>query len=186
MQHPEDNPWQITSEKAIYSNPWISVTEYQVINPSGNPGIYGKLHYKNLAIGVLPLDEDMNTYLVGQYRFVLNQYSWEMPEGGGPEGTDPLESAKRELLEETGLKATKWTEIQRLHLSNSVSDELSIIYLARDLAQFEAEPEDTEQLIIKKIPFAQMYKMVCNGEITDAMTVAAVLKVQLMITENRL
>jgi 8-oxo-dGTP pyrophosphatase MutT (NUDIX family) len=186
MQHPEDNPWQITSEKAIYSNPWISVTEYQVINPSGNPGIYGKLHYKNLAIGVLPLDEDMNTYLVGQYRFVLNQYSWEMPEGGGPEGTDPLESAKRELLEETGLKATQWMEIQRLHLSNSVSDELSIIYLARDLAQFEAEPEDTEQLIIKKIPFAQMYQMVCNGEITDAMTVAAVLKVQLMITENRL
>ncbi|SDF60850.1 8-oxo-dGTP pyrophosphatase MutT, NUDIX family [Mucilaginibacter pineti] len=186
MQHPEDNPWQITSEKAIYNNPWISVTEYQVINPSGNPGIYGKLHYKNLAIGVLPLDEDMNTYLVGQYRFVLNQYSWEMPEGGGPEGTDPLESAKRELLEETGLKATQWTEIQRLHLSNSVSDELSIIYLARNLAQFEAEPEDTEQLIVKKIPFAQMYQMVCNGEITDAMTVAAVLKVQLMITENRL
>lgn len=186
MHHPEENPWQITSEKAIYDNPWISVTEYQVINPSGNPGIYGKLHYKNLAIGVLALDDEMNTYLVGQYRFVLNQYSWEMPEGGGPEGTDPLESAKRELLEETGLKATDWTEIQRLHLSNSVSDELSILYVARGLTQHEAEPEDTEQLIIKKIPFAQMYQMVCNGEITDAMTVAAVLKVQLLITENRL
>jgi ADP-ribose pyrophosphatase len=186
MHHPEENPWKITSEKTIYNNPWISVTEYQVINPSGNPGIYGKVHFKNLAIGVLPLDDDLNTYLVGQYRFVLNQYSWEMPEGGGPEGTDPLESAKRELLEETGLKATQWTEIQRIHLSNSVSDELGIIYLARGLAQFEADPEDTEQLIVNKVPFAEVYRMVCDGSITDSVTVAAVLKVQLLLLENRL
>jgi 8-oxo-dGTP pyrophosphatase MutT (NUDIX family) len=186
MYHPEDNPWKITSEKNIYDNPWINVTEFQVINPSGNPGIYGKVHYKNLAIGVLPLDDELNTYLVGQFRFTLNQYSWEMPEGGGPEGEDPLASAKRELLEETGLKASQWTEIQRLHLSNSVSDEFSILYLARGLEQFEAEPEETEQLIVKKIPFAEMYRMVCDGEITDAMTVAAVLKVQLLLTENRL
>lgn len=186
MHHPEENPWQITSESEVYDNPWISLTEYQVINPSGNPGIYGKIHFKNMAIGVLPLDDEMNTYLVGQYRFPLNQYSWEMPEGGGPIGTDPLESAKRELLEETGLKADSWTEIQRLHLSNSVSDELSILYLARGLQQFEPEPEDTEQLTIKKLPFAKAYQMVCNGEITDAMTIAAVLKVQLMITEEKL
>jgi 8-oxo-dGTP pyrophosphatase MutT (NUDIX family) len=186
MHHPEENPWTITSEKAVYDNPWINVTEYQVINPSGNPGIYGKVHFKNMAIGVLPLDDELNTYLVGQYRFPLNQYSWEMPEGGGPEGTDPLESAKRELLEETGLKASQWTELQRMHLSNSVGDELSIIYLARDLAQFEAEPEDTEQLIVNKVPFAQVYQMVCDGLITDSMTVAAVLKVQILILENRL
>ncbi|WP_090473854.1 NUDIX hydrolase [Mucilaginibacter sp. OK268] len=186
MHHPEENPWKITSEKNVYDNPWINVTEYQVINPSGNPGIYGKVHFKNIAIGVLPLDDELNTYLVGQFRFPLNQYSWEMPEGGGPEGTDPLESAKRELLEETGLKASQWTEIQRMHLSNSVSDELSIIYLARELTQFEAEPEDTEQLTIHKIPFAQMYQMVCDGLITDSMTVAAVLKVQLLLAENRL
>jgi 8-oxo-dGTP pyrophosphatase MutT (NUDIX family) len=186
MHHPEDNPWKITSQKNIYDNPWINLTEYQVINPSGNPGIYGKIHFKNVAIGVLPLDAELNTYLVGQFRFALNQYSWEMPEGGGPEGTDPLESAKRELLEETGLKASQWTEIQRLHLSNSVSDELSILYLARGLEQFEAEPEETEQLIIKKVPFAEIYRMVCDGEITDSMTVAAVFKVQLLLTENRL
>jgi 8-oxo-dGTP pyrophosphatase MutT (NUDIX family) len=186
MHHPEDNPWKITSQKNIYDNPWINLTEYQVINPSGNPGIYGKIHFKNVAIGVLPLDAELNTYLVGQFRFALNQYSWEMPEGGGPEGTDPLESAKRELLEETGLKASQWTEIQRLHLSNSVSDELSILYLARGLEQFEAEPEETEQLIVKKVPFAEIYRMVCDGEITDSMTVAAVLKVQLLLTENRL
>ena len=139
-----------------------------------------------MAIGVLPLDDEMNTYLVGQHRFPLNQYSWEMPEGGGPIGTDPLDSAKRELLEETGLKAESWTELQRLHLSNSVSDELSILYLARNLQQFEAEPEDTEQLIIKKLPFGELYHMVCNGDITDAMTVAAVLRVQLLILEGRL
>src|ERR1700733_13990451 len=176
MHHLEENPWKITSEKNIYDNPWINLTEYQVINPSGNPGIYGKVHFKNIAIGVLPLDEDLNTYLVGQYRFAPGLYSWEMPEGGGPLGSDSLESAKRELLEETGLKAGSWTEIQRLHLSNSVSDELSILYLARGLQQFEAEPEDTEQLIVKKLPFAEVCKMVCNGEITDAMTIAAVLR----------
>ncbi len=150
MQHPEANPWKITSEKEIYDNPWINVTEYQVINPSGNPGIYGQVHYKNIAIGILPLDKDLNTYLVGQYRFTLKQYSWELPEGGGIIGVDPLESAKRELLEETGLKASQWTEIQRMHLSNSVSDELCILYIARGLEQHEAEPEDTEQLIVKK------------------------------------
>jgi ADP-ribose pyrophosphatase len=186
MHNPEDNPWKITSEQNIYDNPWINLTEYQVINPSGNPGIYGKVHFKNLAIGVLPLDDELNTYLVGQYRFPLNHYSWEMPEGGGPLGIDPLDSAKRELLEETGLKADSWTEIQRLHLSNSVSDELSILYLARGLKQFEAEPEDTEQLIIKKLPFEEVYQMVCRSEITDAMTVAAVLKVKLWLTENKI
>src|ERR1700749_2172291 len=99
MHNPEENPWQIVSEKNVYDNPWINLTEYQVINPSGNPGIYGKVHFKNLAIGVLPLDEEMNTYLVGQYRFTLNQYSWEIPEGGGAAGEHPLDSAKRELLE---------------------------------------------------------------------------------------
>jgi len=186
MHHPKENPWKITSEKEIYDNPWINLTEYQVINPSGNPGIYGKVHYKNIAIGVLPLDDELNTYLVGQFRFALGQYSWEMPEGGGILDIGPLDSAKRELLEETGLKAQSWTEIQRLHLSNSVSDELSILYLARDLQQFDAEPEDTEQLVVHKLPFDEVYQMVCKGEITDAMTVAAVLKVQLLLVEKHL
>jgi len=186
MQHPEDNPWKIISEKQVYDNPWIGLTEYQVINPSGNPGIYGKVHFKNIAIGVIPLDEDMKTYLVGQYRFALGQYSWELPEGGGVLGVDPLDSAKRELLEETGLKANRWTELQRMHLSNSVTDELCIIYLARGLEQFEAEPEDTEQLIIKKLPFAEVYRMVCDSEITDSVTVAAVLKIRLLQLEGRL
>jgi ADP-ribose pyrophosphatase len=186
MDHPKENPWKITSEKKIYDNPWIGLTEYQVLNPSGNPGIYGKVHFKNVAIGVFPLDDELNTYLVGQFRFALGEYSWEMPEGGGPLGTDPLESAKRELLEETGLKANRWTELQRIHLSNSVSDELGIIYLARGLEQFEAEPEDTEELMVHKVPFEQVYDMVCNNEITDSLTVAAVLRVKVMIMENKL
>lgn len=186
MDHPKENPWKTTSEKKIYDNPWIGLTEYQVLNPSGNPGIYGKVHFKNMAIGVFPLDDELNTYLVGQFRFALGQYSWEMPEGGGPLGTDPLASAKRELLEETGLKANLWTELQRIHLSNSVSDELGIIYLARGLEQFEAEPEDTEELMVHKVPFERVYDMVCSNEITDSLTVAAVLRVKIMIMENRL
>jgi ADP-ribose pyrophosphatase len=186
MQHPEENPWQVKSEKQVYDNPWINLTEYQVTNPSGNPGIYGKIHFKNRAIGIIPLDTDMNTYLVGQYRFVLNEYSWEIPEGGGPLADDPLAAAKRELLEETGLKAKNWTEVQRMHLSNSVSDELCMIYVATGLEQFEAEPEDTEQLIVNKVPFDEVYRMVCNGEILDSVTVTAVLKVKLMLLEGRL
>lgn len=185
MQHSEENPWQIHSQQEIYDNPWINLTEYRGLNPSGKPGIYGKVHFKNLAIGVLPLDDDMNTWLVGQHRFPLDAYSWEIPEGGGPLGTDPLESAKRELLEETGLKAREWTELQRLHLSNSVSDEYSIIYLARGLEQFEPEPEETEQLVVKKVPFETACQMVLNGEITDAISVAAILRVKLQLSTGQ-
>lgn len=181
----EANPWKIKAEILVYNNPWISLTEYDVINPGGGKGIYGKVHFKNIAVGVLVLDQDLNTYLVGQYRFTLNAYSWEMPEGGCPVGLDTLESAKRELLEETGLVAKDWTLLFQMHLSNSVSDELAVIYLARDLQQFEAEPEETEQLQVKKIPFAEMLDMVETGQITDAMTVAAVYKVQLLMLQGK-
>ena len=186
MYHPTENPWKVKSEKEVYDNAWIKLTEYQVINPSGNPGIYGKVHFKNIAIAIIPLDADLNTYLVGQYRFTIDQYTWEVPEGGGPLGIDPLESAKRELLEETGLKANEWMEIQHMHLSNSVSDEFCIIYLARGLEQHEAEPEDTEQLIVNKVPFDEVYRMVCNNEITDSAAVAGILKVKLMMLEGKI
>jgi len=186
MHHTEENPWQVTGEQLVYTNPWINVTEYQVINPAGKPGIYGQVHFKNIAIGVIPLDEDLNTYMVGQYRFPLKRYSWEMPEGGCPEGTDPLESAKRELLEETGLKAERWTLLQHIALSNSVSDEMGIVYIARGLQQHTPQPEDTEQLTVHKVPFSEMYERVCNNEITDSMTVAAVLRVQLLLLEDKL
>ncbi|WP_214072000.1 NUDIX hydrolase [Mucilaginibacter sp. dw_454] len=186
MQHPEENPWKIKSEQQVYDNPWINLTEYQVINPSGNPGIYGKVHFKNRAIGIVPLDADLNTYLVGQYRFTLSQYCWEIPEGGGPLNEDPLDAAKRELLEETGLVAANWTAIQTMHLSNSVTDEFCLIYTATGLTQHEAEPEDTEQLTVKRLPFDDVYRMVCDGEITDSVTVTAILKVKLLLMENRI
>ncbi len=174
------NPWTIKGETPVYDNPWIRVTEYDVLNPSGGKGIYGKVHFKNLAIGVIPIDAEWHTWIVGQYRFVLDAYSWEMPEGGGPLDIEPLESAKRELQEETGLVASEWQELMRLHLSNSVSDEYSILYLARGLQQEAPEPEETEQLVVKRIPFDELYRMVDTGVITDAMTVAAVQKIQLM------
>jgi 8-oxo-dGTP pyrophosphatase MutT (NUDIX family) len=180
------NPWQIINEQEIYNNNWITVTHYNVINPSGGTGIYGKVHMKNRAIGIIPLDEEMNTYLVGQYRFPLNEYSWEIPEGGGSLSDDPLSAAQRELLEETGLKAASWNKIQEMTLSNSVTDERCIIYMARNLTQYGATPEDTEDLIVKKISFEEVYTMVQNGKITDAVTVAAVLKIKLMMFEGEL
>ncbi len=179
-----DNPWKTLSSEEKYNNNWITVTEHQVINPSGGNGIYGEVHFKNLAIGVLPLDKEHNTWLVGQYRYPLKAYSWEIPEGGGPLGTDPELSAKRELVEETGLIASKLTEIQRIHLSNSVSDELAIIYLAQDLQLGEAAPEETEDLQLIKVPFTKAFEMVMNGEITDSMSVAAILKVHIMLQKG--
>ena len=182
----ESNPWVTLNQKDIYQNNWIGLTEHEVINPSGGKGIYGVVHFKNLAIGILPLDEELNTWIVGQYRFPLEAYSWEITEGGGPLGQQPLESAKRELMEEAGLSATEWLVIQRMHLSNSVSDELAIIYIARGLSQGQAEPEETEQLAIRKMPFLQAYEMVMSGEITDSMSVAAILKTWILIQEGRL
>jgi 8-oxo-dGTP pyrophosphatase MutT (NUDIX family) len=180
------NPWQIIDEQKIYDNNWITVKHYNVINPSGNKGIYGKVHMKNAAIGIVPLDEEMNTYLVGQFRFVLNEYSWEIPEGGAPLDDAPLASAQRELLEETGLKATQWEMIQEMTLSNSVTDERCFIFLARELSQHASAPEETEELIVKKISFEEVFQMVYNGKITDAVSVAAILKIKLMMLEGRL
>ena len=180
------NPWRIISAKPIYDNKWISVTEYDVINPNGGNGIYGKVHFKNAAIGILPLDEELNTYLVGQYRFALEQYSWEIPEGGGPLEQDILQSAKRELLEETGLEAAEWTKLMEFHLSNSVSDEHGHIFLARQLTQRQSQPEETEDLAVKKVPFEEAYRMVEDGAITDSMAVAAILKVKIMLLEGKL
>lgn len=182
----DHNPWQTLASEEKYDNNWINVTEHQVINPSGGNGIYGEIHFKNFAIGILPLDDELNTWLVGQYRFPLKAYSWEIPEGGGPLSEDPLESARRELLEETGMSAENWREIQRMHLSNSVSDEFSIIYIATDLIEGIAMPEETEELVVKKLPFEEVYQMVLNGEITDSMSVAAILKVKLMLLNGEL
>ncbi len=179
-------PWRILSARKIYDNAWIKVTEFDVINPSGGKGVYGKVHFKNIAIGIIPLDEQLNTYLVGQYRFTLQQYSWEIPEGGGSSDIDVLESAKRELKEETGLVAAEWTKLTDLHLSNSVSDEYSAVFMARKLTQEEAMPEETEHLAVKKVSFEEAYQMVEEGTITDSVAVAAILKVKILLLEGKL
>ncbi len=169
------NPWTTLSADTRYENPWIKVTHHDVTDVAGNPGIYGTVHFKNTAIGIVPLDNDLNTWLVGQYRFPLKSYSWEIPEGGGEATASTLASAQRELQEETGITAERWEKILDLHLSNSVSDEKAVIYLARDLQFGEAAPEDCEQLVIRKLPFSEALRMALDGEITDAMAVAGLL-----------
>lgn len=178
--------WHKISGEVKYENPWITVSEDQVINPAGNPGIYGKVHFKNLAIGVVPMDESGCIYFVRQFRYVLNQYSLEIPEGGGPLNIDPLDSAKKELKEETGLVASSWIQILDMHLSNSVSDERSIVYLATGLTQGIAEPEETESFTIHKIHIDEVLNMIQRSEITDAITVSAMFKIKLMMMSNEL
>jgi len=175
------NPWTTLSTREVYDNKWIQIEEHQVINPAGGKGIYGKIHFKNKAIGIIALDENNNTWLVGQWRYPLKGWSWEIPEGGGPIENDVLESAKRELKEETGLIANEWTLIQRAHLSNSVSDEEAFIFLAEDLTQFENELEETEaDMKVWKLPFDDAVKMVLDGKITDSLSVMGILKVARM------
>lgn len=172
------NPWKTLSSKEFYDNKWIQVVEHQVINPAGGKGIYGKVHFKNKAIGIVAVDEENYTWLVGQWRYPLNEWSWEIPEGGGPIRDEVLDSAIRELKEETGLVAKKWTIIQRTHLSNSVSDEEGFIFLAEDLTQHESELEDTEaDMKVWKLPLSEALQMVLDGKITDSLTVMGLLKV---------
>lgn len=170
------NPWRTLKTRVVYDNPWIRVREDDVIRPDGAPGIYGVVHYKNRAIGVLPIDDEGYTWLVGQYRYPLDSYSWEIPEGGGAEGEDPLEAAKRELREETGLEARTWRTLGQAHLSNSVGDEAAIIFLATDLVQGEAEPEGTEKLELMRVKFDEALRMVLDSEITDSISVIAILR----------
>lgn len=175
-----ENPWKTLSNKISYENPWIRVEHREVLNPSGNPGIYGLVKYKNNAIGIVPIDKKGNTYLVGQYRYATDTYEWEIPEGGCPVGTDPLETAKRELKEETGLVAAEWTEIMDFYLSNSVTDEYGKAYLAKVLTQEEAEPEETEELKLKRLPLSEAIQMTLDGRIKDALSILALQRVALL------
>lgn len=170
------NPWQVHGTHIKYQNPWIRVREDQITNPAGNPGIYGVVSMKNKALGIIPVDEQGNTWLVGQYRYTLNEYSWEIPMGGGPVELDILLSAQRELKEETGLLARRWTNLMRLHTSNSVTDEEGFVFLAQELEQGEVEPEETEDLRLWKLPLREAVELVMHGRITDAISVAGLLK----------
>jgi 8-oxo-dGTP pyrophosphatase MutT (NUDIX family) len=172
----ELNPWKTNGTMVVYSNPWIEVSQHDVIQPDGTPGIYGVVHFKNRAIGVLPIDDEGFVYLVGQWRYPLRLYSWEIPEGGCPEDEEPFEAAVRELAEETGLTAKHWEVICQSHLSNSVSDESAIIYLATGLTPGVATPDATEDLAHRRVHFSEAVKMVQRGEITDSMSVMAIMQ----------
>lgn len=170
-------PWITKSVEEKYDNDWIRVEEHQVVNPSGNDGIYGKVCFKNRAVGIIPVDRYGYTWLVGQHRYTLDEYSWEIPMGGCPEGEELEDAAKRELREETGLIAGKLTKIMEIHTSNSITDEMGTVYLAEKLTEGLTEFDDTEDIAVKHLPFLEVVNMVVNGQITDAISVAAILKV---------
>ena len=186
MPHTSRNPWTILSTKPVYENPWMRIVEHQVLNPKGKPGIYGVMHAQNLAVGVVPIDDEGCVTLVGQYRFALNLYSWEIPEGGADPKLPLVESAQRELSEETGLTARHWLPLLTLHLSNSVTDETAHGFLAWGLQQGTATPEDTEELQVRRVPFAEALSMAMRGDITDAIAVACLMKTQLMAQAGEL
>ena len=175
----DGNPWTVRRAEVRYDNRWIRVTHHDVLTPAGTPGIYGTVHFKNLAIGVVPVDAEGQTWLVGQYRFPLGAYSWEIPEGGGPHGEPPRDSAARELAEETGLAAAGWLPLLEMDLSNSVSDERAIAYLAWDLTQGTARPEPTEQLRLRRLPLRAAFALVRDGGIRDALSVGALQALEL-------
>lgn len=178
----DKNPWTVQKSTLKYENNWIAVTEHEVYHQvAKRPGIYGTVHFKNTAIGILPLDSEGNTWLVGQYRFPIQQYVWEVPAGGGYEGTDPLEAAKKELREETGITALHWDRIISTHLSNSVTDEYSISYVATGLSFGKSDPDDDEVLAVRKLPFLEAYEKVLDGTMTDSLTVITFLKAKVML-----
>ena len=176
-----ENPWRKTSSREVYENAWIRVREDEVIRPDGEPGIYGVVHFKNVAVGVLAVEGD-ELYLVGQYRYTLDRYSWEIPEGGCPEGEDPLDAARRELEEETGLRARRWEKMGEAHLSNSATDEYAVWYLATELSRGEQRPEGTERIEVRRVKTQEALRMALSGEITDALSLLAVMQFHLRPT----
>ena len=179
-------PLSIRGERPVFANPWIMGVDYHVETDAGLSFTYTIVHFRNWATGVVPLHEDGTVTVVGQHRFALDAYSWEIPEGGASEDEGPLAGAQRELAEEAGLVAETWQEILQMHLSNSVTDEHAYVYLATGLSAVEAQPEDTEDITIRRVPFAKVLEKVVKGEITDAVTVAAILKVSYMARMGQL
>jgi 8-oxo-dGTP pyrophosphatase MutT (NUDIX family) len=164
-------PWRRRTRRIAYENPWITIWHDEVDRPDGSPGIYGTVHFANVAVGVVVLDDDDRVLLVGQHRYALDHYSWELPEGGVPADETPLDGARRELLEETGVTADEWRELVRFHLSNSVTDESGVVFAARAATHGTATPDPTEDLATRWVPFDDALAMIERGEIADAITI---------------
>ena len=174
---PHGTPWKRLSERTVFDNPWIRVTEHDAVAPTGKPAHYGVVSFKNLAIAVLPIHDDGAVILVGQNRFALADYSWEIPEGGSPVDADPLEGARRELAEETGLVAADWRCVLRAQLSNSVTDERAVGYIALGLSEAPGghHKDDTEDLALERVPFREALDAALAGHMEDVLTVAMLL-----------
>ena len=165
-------PWTVDAEEVVYDNPWITVVDHAVTHPDGAPGQYGVVRFKNRAIGVLPVSATGEVTLVGQHRFPLDRYSWELPEGGGPLAEDPLAAAQRELEEETGLKAELWLPLVEFDISNSVTDETAVCYIAFRLERGAASPESSEELRLRMVGFGTLLDDCLAGRIRDGLTLA--------------
>ena len=176
-----ESPWKTLASLSIYANKWFAVREDKVIRPDGHPGTYSVVSAARVATGIVPLWPDGTVTLVGQHRYPLNEYSWEIPEGGGDLGADPLDIAKRELSEETGIQAATWTYLGRVHTSNCFTDELCHIFLARDLSQGTPMPDADEVIDTCRIPFDEAVSMTADGRITDAISIAGIFRTSMHI-----
>ena len=178
-------PWRRRTRTAAYANPWIEVCHDEVDRPDGSPGIYGVVHFRNLAVGVVAVGDDGRILLVGQHRYPLDAYSWEIPEGGVPVGEPALDGARRELAEETGYEADAWRELCRFSLSNSVTDEWGVLYLATGLRPGVATPEPTEDLAVRWATVDEVIAEIDAGDIHDMITIAGVLRYALELAQGR-
>jgi 8-oxo-dGTP pyrophosphatase MutT (NUDIX family) len=172
-------PWTRRNRRVAYENPWVTVWHDEVDRPDGSPGIYGVVHFAASAVGVVVVDANDRVLLVGQHRYALDAYSWEIPEGGVPAGESPLDGARRELREETGVEATDWRELLRFHLSNSITDEAGVLFAARAVRHGEPEPDPTEDLTVRWLPFDEAAAMIDDGTITDALTIMGLQRIAL-------
>jgi 8-oxo-dGTP pyrophosphatase MutT (NUDIX family) len=182
----EGAPWTRRSAREVYANPWLKVTEFDAVAPTGKEALYGVVHFRNHAVGVLPLHDDGTVTLVGQHRFVSGDYSWELPEGGSPLGVDPLETARRELAEEAGLAAREWRQVLTFELSNSVTDERGFGYVATGLHPASGTLDDTEVIRLARVPFREALDAALAGHMTDMITVALLLRAYHMAREGEL
>jgi 8-oxo-dGTP pyrophosphatase MutT (NUDIX family) len=173
------NPWRTLSSRTLYRNPWLTLREDKVIRPDGAEGIYSVVEVQP-SCGIVAINDENKIALVGQWRYVHNRYSLEIPTGGSEQDETPLDAAKRELLEETGLTARDWTALGTIDNSNGATTDVAHLFLARNLTTGPAVPQGDEQIELRWMSFADAVLSVMNGEITESVSVAAILKVELL------